>query len=87
MELAFAPEKFEPSPKRKITTSNTQFTRPEGLLNSSYKSVVACNLKNSKSTSIFGIKQRVKSRQYQFTSSIDTLLKVSVFVTVLAFII
>lgn len=83
MELAVASQKLEPSPKRRL---NTQFVRPEGLLNSNYKSVVKCNLHNTSTTSIFGIKQRVKSRQYQFTSSIDTLLKVSVFVTVLAFI-
>ncbi|MCD2257609.1 hypothetical protein [Psychroserpens luteolus] len=83
MELVLTSEKLEPSPKRRL---KTEFVRPEGLLNSNYKSVVKCNLSNSKSTSIFGIKQRVKSRQYQFTSSIDTLLKLSVFVTVLAFI-
>ena len=83
MELVLASQKLEPSPKRRLTTT---LVRPEGLLNSNYKSVVKCNLNNTKSTSIFGIKQRVKSRQYQITSSIDTLLKLSVFVTVLAFI-
>ncbi|WP_298900368.1 hypothetical protein [uncultured Psychroserpens sp.] len=83
MELVLASQKLEPSPKRRLAT---EFVRPEGLLNSNYKSVVKCNLNNTKSTSIFGIKQRVKSRQYQITSSIDTLLKLSVFVTVLAFI-
>lgn len=83
MELVITSQKLEPSPKRRL---NQQFERPEGLLNSNYKSVVKCNLSNANSTSIFGIKQRIKSRQYHFTSSIDTLLKVSVFVTVLAFI-
>lgn len=80
MELVVSSQKLEPSPEIK-------FRRPEGLLNSTYKSVVKCNQNHTDSTLIFGIKQRVKSRQYQFTSSIDTLLKVSVFVTVLAFII
>ena len=83
MELVLTSQKFEPSPKPRL---GTEFVRPEGLLNSNYKSVVKCNLNNTNSTSIFGIKQRVKSRQYQFTSSIDTLLKLSVFITVLAFI-
>lgn len=83
MELVLTSQKLEPSPKPRL---ETEFVRPEGLLNSNYKSVVKCNLNNTNSTSIFGIKQRVKSRQYQFTSSIDTLLKLSVFITVLAFI-
>jgi hypothetical protein len=84
MELVLTSQKLEPSPKRRL---ETEFVRPEGLLNSNYKSVVKCNLSNTNSTSIFGIKQRVKSRRYQFTSNIDTLLKLSVFATVLAFII
>lgn len=83
MELVITSQKLEPSPEAKF---RMQFERPEGLLNSNYKSVVKCNLKHADSNSIFGIKQRIKSRQYRFTSSIDTLLKVSVFVTVLAFI-
>lgn len=83
MELVLTSQKLEPSPKLRL---ETEFVRPEGLLNSNYKSVVKCNLRHAKTTSIFGIKQRVKSRQYQITSSIDTLLKLSVFVTVLAFI-
>ena len=84
MELVLTSQKLEPSPKPRL---KTEFVRPEGLLNSNYKSVVNCNFRNTNSTSIFGIKQRVKSRQYQITSSIDTLLKLSVFVIVLAFII
>nr|WP_321222095.1 hypothetical protein [uncultured Psychroserpens sp.] len=83
MELVLISQKLEPSPKPRLVS---QFTRPEGLLNSNYKSIVKCNLNNTNSQSIFGIKQRVKSRQYQITSSIDTLLKLSIFATVLAFI-
>ncbi|MBO6605893.1 hypothetical protein [Psychroserpens sp.] len=84
MELVITSQELEPLPARVDTT---EFVRPEGLLNSNYKSVVKCNLSNTKSNSIFGIKQRVKSRQYQFTSSIATLLKLSVFVAALVFII
>ena len=83
MELVVTSQKLEPSPTPRLVTP---FVRPEGLLNSNYKSVVNCNLNNTNSKSIFGIKQRLKGRQYQFTSSIETLLKLSVFVTVLAFI-
>ncbi|WP_323786876.1 hypothetical protein [Psychroserpens sp.] len=82
MELSITQE-LEPLPIRRL---ETEFESPLGILNSNYKKVVKCNLNNRKSTSIFGIKQRVKSRQYQFTSSIETLLKVSVFVIVLAVI-
>ncbi len=82
MELLVTQD-LEPLP---FSNSTTEFVRPEGLLNSNYKSVVKCNMKHSNSNSIFGIKQRVKSRQYHFTSSVATLLKVSVFVIALAFI-
>lgn len=83
MELVLTSQKLEPSPKPRLVT---KFVRPVGLLNSNYKSIVNCNLHNTNSTSIFGIKQRLKGRQYQLTSSIETLLKVSVFAVVLAFI-
>lgn len=82
MELLITQES-EPLPIRIL---NTEFEAPEGILNSNYKKVVKCNFTNLNSNSIFGIKQRVKSRQYQFTSSIETLLKVSVFVIALAVI-
>ncbi|MGS2725160.1 hypothetical protein ACU8DI_01025 [Psychroserpens sp. BH13MA-6] len=84
MELVLTSQKLEPSPERKLTTP---FVRPEGLLNSNYKSVVKCNLQHTNASSIFGVKQLIKSRQYKITSSIETVLKLSVFVTVLAFII
>jgi len=83
MELVLTSPVTEPEP---IRTPNVKFTRPEGLLNSNYKSIVKCNLRNTTSTSLFGIKQRIKSRQYQITSSVDTLLKLAVFAIVLAFI-
>ncbi len=83
MELVLTAQELEPSP---ILRLETEFVRPEGLLNSHYKSVVNYNIYHANTTSIFGIKQLLKSRQYQFTSSIETLLKLSVFATVLAFI-
>lgn len=80
MELLITQE-LEPLPIRSL---KTEFEKPEGLLNSNYKQVVKCNLNNYNPKSISGIKQRLKSRQYQYTSSVETLLKVSVFVIVLA---
>ena len=82
MELLVTQD-LEPLP---FSNSENEFKRPEGLLNSTYKSVAKCSVKHLNSNSIFGIKQRVKSRQYHFTSGIATLLKVSVFVIALAFI-
>jgi len=60
--------------------------RPEGLVNSNYKAIAKHNLRNRSSKSIFGVRQALKSRQYQFTSSIDTILKLSVFAIVLSVI-
>ena len=83
MELVLSTQDLEPLPKCKLEVAPM---RPEGLLNSNYKSIVRCNFAHINSHSIFGIKQRVKSRQYQFTSSISTILKLSVFLLTLAVI-
>ena len=82
MELTITQE-LEPLPIRSL---DQEFETPLGILNSNYKKVVKCSLKSHHTTSIFDIKQRVKSKRYQFTSSIETLLKVSVFVIILAVI-
>lgn len=83
MELLLTSQDLDPLPKRKLYS---ELTRPGGLLNSNYKAIVRRNFSHANSTSIFGIKQREKIRQYQFTSSIDTILKLCVFIIVLAFI-
>ncbi|MFT5848951.1 hypothetical protein [Psychroserpens sp.] len=83
MELVLTSQKLEPSPTPRL---ETEFVRPEGLLNSNYKSAVNYNLHHTNSSSIFGIKQRIKGTRYHLTSSIDTVLKLSVFTIVLAFI-
>ena len=79
MELTITQD-LKPLPIRNL---KSKIELPVGLLNSNYKKVAKCNLNNHNSTLIFGIKQHVKSRQYQFTSGIETLLKVSVFLIVL----
>lgn len=55
------------------------YIKPEGILNSNYQCLAKSNLENIEAHSIFGIKQRVKSYHYRTTSSIETLLKVGVF--------
>lgn len=72
MELVLSSQNLEPFPKQEIV-------RPEGLLNSNYKRIVSSNYKTTNTNTLFAIKQRVKSRQFQFTSSIDTILKLTVF--------
>ncbi|WP_299552574.1 hypothetical protein [Seonamhaeicola sp.] len=59
---------------------------PEGLLNSSYKKIVKRNFCNKNSHSLFGIKQRIKNRQYQFTPGMAIALKVCAFVIILILI-
>ena len=83
MELVLTNQDLEPLPKYRLELTPE---RPQGLLNSNYKSIVRCNYSRKKTNSIFGVKQRIKSRQYQFTSSIDTVLKLSVFLIALAII-
>ncbi len=56
-----------------------EYIKPEGLLNSNYQRIAKGNLEDVEADSIFGIKQRVKSDEYKTTSSIETILKVSVF--------
>lgn len=77
MELVFTVEDLEPEPR----VIRKQI-KPEGLLNSNYKSVVKQNLKNASSQSLFGIRQRLKSGQFLFTSNIATALRVSAFMLV-----
>ena len=54
-----------------------------GLLNSNYKSVVKHNFSASTTKSLFGIRQRIKSSQYNLVDHIAVILKLSVFAVVL----
>ena len=82
MELVLTQNYIEPLPKKK---GEPFIFKNEGLLISNYKKETSKNFFHSNPNSIFGVKQTVKSRQYQFTSHIDTLLKLSVFVVALLF--
>ncbi|RKE98336.1 hypothetical protein [Ichthyenterobacterium magnum] len=83
MELVLTSQDLEPLPKQVFIKD---ISKPEGLLNSNYKSIVKRNYNTLNSTSVFGIRQHIKSRQYNITSSIETVLKLSVFVIALVVI-
>ncbi len=74
MELVLKVEDLEPEPR-----GVEKLIKPKGLLNSKYKSLVKKNLKHTTSRSLFGRRQYLKRCQYQFTSSIGTVLKISAF--------
>lgn len=83
MELTLSTEDLEPLPEPRVLKNNI---KRGGLLNSNYQSIVRKNFSNTTPNSVFGIKQRLKKTQYKFTSSIEVLLKVTVFSTfILAF--
>ena len=82
METLVLLQEIEPLP---IHNESVIIKTYEGILNSSYKQVARQNFFKSNPRSIFGIRQHIKSRQYQFSSNIDTILKLSVFAIVLAF--
>ncbi|WP_179333409.1 hypothetical protein [Winogradskyella costae] len=74
MELALnTPLEFAPEP---IEVSH--FTT-EGILNSNYKSIVKQNFRILASKSVFGIRQRSKSSQFNTVNHTAVILKLSVF--------
>ncbi|WP_299111210.1 hypothetical protein [uncultured Winogradskyella sp.] len=54
-----------------------------GLLNSNYKSIVKHNFSKSTTKSVFGIRQRLKSSQFNMVNHTGIILKLSVFAMVL----
>ncbi len=79
MELVLTTEDLEPLPKQQ----DDLITEPSGFLNSEYKSVVKHSLNNISSKSIFGIRQRIKSRSYITSCVAETTIKLSVFLTLI----
>jgi hypothetical protein len=78
MELAVNQKlEFDPEP---IEVSH--FTS-KGLLNSNYKSLVKHNFSASTTQSLFGIRQRLKSSQYNTVDHTAAILKLSLFAVVL----
>jgi len=56
---------------------------PSGILSSRYKSVVKYNFNTLTKQSLFSIKQRIKSKQYNTNCAVSASLKISLFVLVL----
>jgi len=80
MEALVLRKEIKPFPLRKKKTLVYKYG---GILNSSYKQESRRNFFDSDPQSIFGIKQRIKSWQYGYSSDVETILKLSVFAIVL----
>ena len=76
MELVLVHQEIEPLPRK---NSEPFIFNNEGILSSAYKKEIQNNFFQSSPKSVFGVKQGVKSFQYQYTSGIGALLKLSVF--------
>lgn len=83
MELVITPVDLEPLPKPRQEVIHN---KPMGLLTSNYKAIAKQNLKASNANSIFGIKQRVKSSQYQTNCHAEAILKLSIFLILLSLV-
>ena len=75
MELVITLQDLEPLP----TQENDTVNKPLGFLNSNYQKIVNSNFSKVNSNSIFGIRQRLKSRQFNTCCSVETILKVALF--------
>ncbi|PWH81662.1 hypothetical protein DIS18_13350 [Algibacter marinivivus] len=82
MELVLTNRNLGRFPKQQEDYIN----KPSGFLNSQYKSIVEKSYKNKKSNSIFGIKQRVKSKSYATSCVAETTLKLSLFLVTMLLI-
>ncbi len=66
-----------------LESINVRHFTSHGLLNSNYKSVVKQNFKKSTTKSVFGIRQRLKSSQFNMINHTAVILKLSLFAVVL----
>lgn len=62
------------------SVENTTNIFNRGLLTSSYKEEIRENYRNSKSNSLYCLKQTVKTNHHRFMPAAGTVLKISVFV-------
>ena len=82
MELVLSTKNFEPVPKQ----YEDHINKPSGFLTSQYKTIVKQNYSNQKPSSIFGIKQHIKSRSYSTNNLAETTLKLSLFLITIVLI-
>ena len=59
--------------------NSSNYISNSGLLNSNYQSIVNCSFESLKKPSVFNIRRRLKSSRFRNCSSIETTLKVSIF--------
>jgi hypothetical protein len=59
--------------------------KPIGLLNSNYQNVVNTTLGNRSLDTLYGIRQRIKVKQYVTPSMVGAILKLTIFMTALWF--
>ena len=83
MELTITTQDLDPLPE----PVKAYEYAPEGLLNSNYKTVVDDNFNTASTKTVFGVRQRLKFSRFFMVNYLDVILKLSVFATVLAFII
>lgn len=82
MELVLSSKNFE-----RLSKQNEDYiNKPSGFLTSKYKAVVKQNYSKQKPTSIFGIKQRVKSKRYTTSCVAETTLKLALFLVTIVII-
>ena len=82
MELVLSTKNIERLPKH----NEDYINKHSGFLTSEYKTVVKQNYSKQKSTSIFSIKQRIKSRSYSTNNIAETTLKLSLFLIAMVLI-
>ena len=75
MKSLVTSQSLEPFSQTQTISHNSS----SGILNSKYKATVKYNFKALKNASLFSIKQRVKSKQYNTSYAVAGTLKVSLF--------
>jgi hypothetical protein len=80
MELVLTAQEIEPAPIKETELINLE---NNGILNTNFKRISRNNFKNFNPGSVFGKRQLVKHRQFQLTSNIETVLKVSLFAIIM----
>ncbi len=83
MELLINKTNIQQSSFRRI---KPQEFIPGGILNSSYKRIVRDNIEGATPHSIYGIRNIVKSRTSYHATSVETIIKVIVFLIILGLI-
>ena len=81
MVLVVLQEDIEPLPRRR--KQRPAFNN-EGILSSVYKEETKANYFNSNPQSIFAAKQRVKHRLYDYGIGAESLIKFTVFLSIIA---